>query len=48
MGRFDEIGASIGISSLVLRDELPQSMTSWLLKENQERYDPLKSRVYML
>jgi hypothetical protein len=47
-GRFNEIGAFVGISSLVLRDELPQSMTSWLLKGNQERFDPLKSRVYML
>jgi hypothetical protein len=48
MGTFDEIGASIGISSLVSRDELPQNMTNWLLKGNQEKSDPWKSRVYML
>jgi hypothetical protein len=34
MGRFDEIETSIGVLSLVLRIELPQSMTT-LLKGNQ-------------
>jgi len=48
MGRFDEIGAYVGISSLVLKDELPQSMTSWLLKGNQEKSNPLGSKVHML
>jgi hypothetical protein len=48
MGRFDESGAFVGILSLVLKDELPQSMTSWLLRGNQERFDPLKSRICML
>jgi hypothetical protein len=48
MWKFDEIGAYVGISSLVLRDELSQSMTNWLLRGNQEKSDPLKSKVYML
>jgi hypothetical protein len=48
MGRFFEIGAFVGILSLVLKDELPQSMTNWLLRRNQERYDPLKFRICML
>ncbi len=48
MGGFYEIGAFVGILILVLRDELPQSMTSWFLRGNQERYNPLKSRICML
>jgi hypothetical protein len=40
MRRFFEIGASVGILSLVLKKELPQNMTNWLLRGNQERSFP--------
>jgi len=45
MGKLVEIGAIYWILSLVLKDYLPQNMTSWLLKRNKERFDPLKFKV---
>jgi hypothetical protein len=48
MGKFDEIGAFVGILNLVLKNQLSQSMTSWLLRGNREKFDPLKFRICML
>jgi hypothetical protein len=36
MGRFFEIGVFIGILSLVLKDELPQSMTNCLERKSKK------------
>jgi hypothetical protein len=45
MGRFDEIRTSVGISSLVLRNDFSHCMNNWLLKGNKEISNPLKFRI---
>jgi hypothetical protein len=45
---FMGLGHILGFKAKMLRDELPQNMTNWLLRGNHERFDHLKSLVYLL